>query len=386
VTAGSHTGSGSTLAPEPKVSVLLLGPVDLRNGDVSVPIGGAKVRAVLAQLALADGQVVPAEQLIDGVWGEQSPVTAANTLQYHVGVLRKALAAAGLRDGVATRPPGYALTMPTDLRTFRQHRRAGEEAARARHYGDAADAFAAALACWRGPALGDLLTYPFAGSRAVALEEERLRCVESWVDAELGQGRGAELVPALEQLVGEHGTRERLWEQLMVALYRGGRQADALAAFARARDLLDEELGLEPSPALQEVQARVLSHDPRLMPEAKARPVLAAGIAAGATRLRSSLPTKQGWLVRPDGSRYELGPHPVVLGRQDSCGLVLVDEEVSRRHAQVVSTGDGHAVEDVGSTNGTHVNGNRITVLTRLAHGDRLEVGGTVLRYESDAV
>lgn len=369
--------------PEPPATVLLLGPVDLRRGDTSEPIGGAKVRAVLAQLSLADGRVVAADRLIDGVWGEDPPATAANTLQYHVVVLRKALAAAGQPDVLATQPPGYSLQLPSDLATFIERRKQGDTAAQARRMSEAAAAFAQALECWRGPALADLLGFPFAAAKAVSLEAQRLGCVEAWVDAELQCGGAEDLVPPLEELVSEHPTRERLWEQLMVALYRSGRQADALAAYARARDLLDRELGVEPSPQLRAAQRAVLSHDPALAPRIPERPVPGRVVSTVPTRLRSSLPSSVAWLVGAGGIRLQLGRQPAVLGRQSGCDLVLADVEASRRHARVTSTGDGHAVEDLGSTNGTLVNGNRIAVLTRLSHGDRLEIGETVLRYEA---
>lgn len=378
----SETGHADARPAASQPTVLLLGPVDLRRGNVSAPIGGAKVRAVLAQLALAGGHIVPGEQLIDGVWGEDPPATATNTLQYHVGVLRKSLAAAGAPDVLATQPPGYSLDLASDITEFAGHRRGADAAAQAGRVVEAAALYAAALGCWRGPALADLLGFPFAAAKAVSLEAQRLACVEAWADAELACGRAADLVPELEGLVTEHPTRERLWEQLMVALYRGGRQADALAAFGRARDLLDAELGVEPSPRLREVQAAVLRQDPSLNPPLRTRPP-ARMVSAVATRLRSSLPSRLAWLVGADGVRHELGREAVVIGRQSGCDLVLDDAEASRRHARVVPTGDGHAVEDLDSTNGTLVNGSRIGVMTRLAHGDRLEIGESVLRYEA---
>lgn len=376
------TSQPSAQPPEQPV-VLLLGPIDVRVGTASAAIGGAKVRAVLAQLALASGSVVSTDTLIDGVWGEDPPATAANTLQYHVGVLRKALAAAGVGDAIETRPPGYVFSRPTDLGAFTGLRRAAE-AAGAADPGTAARLYRQALDWWRGPALADLLRFPFAAAKAVTLEEQRLQAVEGWIDAELGCGRGEDLVADLEGLVADNPTRERLWKQLMTALYRGGRQADALEAFSRARRLLDEELGVDPSPELKATHAAVLRQDSALLAKGRARP--AAGITLGSspTRLKSSLPATKGTLVLPDGGRHALSSHPATLGRSADCDVVVADERVSRRHARVVMMGDGHAVEDLASTNGTYLNGARVAVLTRLGHGDRIEVGNQVLRYEAD--
>lgn len=343
-------------------------------------IGGSKVRAVLARLALAQGRVVTTDQLIDGVWGEDPPATATNALQYHVTVLRKSLTAAGAATAIATRPPGYALTIGTDLHTFHEHRSSADAAAHLGQSEQAAESYALALACWRGPALADLLVFPFAGARATALEEERLGCVEAWIDTSLRLGRGAELVGELEDLVAQHPTRERLWEQLMTALYRAGRQAEALAAFERARKLLDEELGIEPSPGLRGIQVQILNQDPRLQPPPRVR----STVPAAATRLRSSLPTEKAWLVQPDGLRLAITRAAMTIGRDDVCDLTInADDQVSRRHARIQPTGDGHTIEDLSSTNGTYINSTRITHSTRLAHADRIEIGTTVLRYET---
>jgi SARP family transcriptional regulator, regulator of embCAB operon len=372
-----HTSYVTDAAP----TVLLLGPIDLRNGNASVNIGGSKVRAVLARLALAEGRVLTTDQLIDGVWGDTPPTTATNTLQYHVTVLRKALAAAGAASAIVTRPPGYVLTIATDLQMFHTHRATADAAAHSKQREQAAKSYALALACWRGPALADLLAYPFAGARATALEEERLSCVEAWIDTSLHLGRGEDLVAELEDLVAQHPTRERLWEQLMTALYRAGRQADALGAFERARKMLDEELGIEPSPGLRGIQAQVLNQDARLQPT----PRLRSTVPAAATRLRSSLPTERAWLVPPDGHRLAIPRAPMTIGRDNDCDLTIdADDQISRRHARIHPTGDGHTIEDLSSTNGTYINNSRITYNTRLAHADRIEIGKTVLRYDTD--
>ena len=365
----------------PTVQALVLGPVDVRAGSASAPLGGAKVRAVLAQLVLAQRRVVPVTQLIDGMWGEDPPATAGNTLQYHVSVLRRSLAALGAEQALQTRPPGYALDLASDVEEFTRLRRAGDEQVERDEPDDAADTYAAALACWRGPALADLQEAPFAPTRAVALEGQRLATLEAWAGVELQRGRAEALVAELELLAAENPTRERLWEHLVVALYRSGRQADALAAYARARKLLDEELGVEPGPGLQAVHRQVLNQDPALV--LARRPAAAPLALSVPTRLRSRLPAPAAWLVASDGRRHRLGDDAVVVGRHVDCDIVVAEDDVSRRHASIGPAADGHAVSDLGSTNGTSVNGMRLTSARLLHHGDRVEVGSLVLRYEA---
>ena len=364
-----------------QVRVLLLGPVDVRVGDGSISVGGTKARAVLAQLALAAVHVVSVELLIDGLWGDQPPATATNTLQQHIVVLRKALAVAG-SDVLVTRPPGYSLALPTDVQDFLRLRREADLAFETGHGQHAARLYAEALALWRGPALADVLSLPAGQSRAVALDAQRLACIEAWAQAELASGHAEELVSELETLVALHPTRERLWEHLMVALYRTGRQADALAAYTRARALLDDALGVEPGPALRSTHAAVLAHDAGLAPPAPTA-ASSGGLSVIATRLRTATSGAAAWLVRPDGSKLYLTDRDAVVGRQSDCDIPVSESEVSRQHARIVRLGEGHAIEDLGSTNGTRVNGARISVITPLVRGDRIEIGSAALRYES---
>jgi ABC-type transport system substrate-binding protein/DNA-binding SARP family transcriptional activator len=231
------------------VRFLLLGPVEVLADEESVALGGPKQRAVLALLALNANDVVSRDRLIDGVWGERPPANPSQALDTYVSRLRKALGP----DRINRRSGGYSLRVERgelDIDRF-------EELASARRYDEA-------LALWRGPALGDLLFEPFAQHVAEGLEERRLVVVEEHVDAALGRGEGAELVPALEELVRDHPFRERLLGQLMLALYRAGRQAAALDAYRTTKRRLAEELGLDPGPKLQELERRILAHDPAL--------------------------------------------------------------------------------------------------------------------------
>jgi predicted ATPase/DNA-binding SARP family transcriptional activator len=244
------------------VEFRLLGPLEVLDDDgVPVPLGGPRPRALLAQLLLHPNQAVSTDRLIDGIWGESPPASAQNAVQVHVHALRGALGA----DRIVTRPPGYLVRVePGELDVERFERLADE----------GSDELREALALWRGPALADLAYEPFAQAEAARLDEIRLAALEARIDLDLAAGRHAALVGELESLASANPHRERIQAQRIVALYRSGRQADALAAYRAARDALDE-LGLEPSPELRALERRVLEHDPTLSaaPARHAEPV-----------------------------------------------------------------------------------------------------------------
>ncbi|HEY1275275.1 MAG TPA: BTAD domain-containing putative transcriptional regulator [Thermoleophilaceae bacterium] len=241
----------------------ILGPVEVLENGRAVPLGGRKQRAVLALLVLNANRVVSSERLIDVLWGERPPPTAATALQGHVSRLRKALGP----GAIVTRTPGYALdpdSAEIDLRTFERLRGEARAAADAGEPAVAADRLREALALWRGDALADIASEPAVQGEAAALEDLRLAAIEERIEADLALGRGGELVAELERLVAADPLRERLWGQLMLSLYRAGRQADALDAYQRARRTLVAELGIEPGPALRELERRILEQDPAL--------------------------------------------------------------------------------------------------------------------------
>lgn len=368
------------MTPDGGVRVELLGPLELRVDGEPVSAGGPKLRAVVAQLALAGGRVVSVDELLHGVWGENLPGTARNTLQYHVTTLRKALAERHAADAIVTRDPGYALVADSDVASFMAGAVEGERAASAGDHSAAASAYAGALNQWRGVALADLRDFEFAESRAVALEVKRLACLEAWADAELACGRADALVAPLQDLVTEHPTRERLWEQLMLTLYRTGRQDAALAAYRAARIALDRELGVEPSERLVALQRAILNHDPALRPEPAVRQAPPRRMTQ-TVLVRSAVSEAPPTLVGPSGQRVMVGPAPVVVGRQDGCDLVLPDDEASRRHAQVTVTAGGCQITDLGSTNGTYLNGRRLDAPALLVDGDRIEIGHSLVRF-----
>ena len=247
----------------------ILGPLEVWDGGGEVSLGGPKPRALLAVLLLHPNEVVPADRLIDELWGEDSPEDAAAALRVNVSRLRKALP----QDVLTTRSPGYVLRVEPDELDLHRFERLVDEGRSLLARGLAADAserLRDALSLWRGPALADFAYESFAQAAIARLEEIRLAAVELRIDADLALGRHDELVGELEALVAEHPLRERLRRYLMTALYRSGRQAEALDAYQDARRALVDELGIDPSPALQELERAILRQDPSLDVEAPA--------------------------------------------------------------------------------------------------------------------
>ena len=226
-------------------------------------MGGPKPRAVLAMLLLDANKVVSRDRLIEGLWGERQPPTAGHTLDDYISRLRKALGS----DRIDRRAPGYVVRVEPDELDLAQFEGLVEQGRGELAEGDAAGAAAtlrSALALWRGPALVDLLNEPFASLEADRLEERRLSALEDRIGADLILGEHSRLVAELEELARRHPFRERVVAQLMLALYRSGRQAEALATFQSSRQMLVTELGLEPGPELRELQRRILEQDPDL--------------------------------------------------------------------------------------------------------------------------
>jgi DNA-binding SARP family transcriptional activator len=240
----------------------VLGPLEAIDGTTPLPLGGRKPRALLARLALDANRTVAVQRLIDDLWGDAVPDSAPKMVQIYVSQLRKVLP-----EGVLhTRPPGYLVELEpgdVDATRFARLRAEGRAALGA---GDAETASARlreALALWRGPALAEF-SEPFAGAEAAHLEELRLVCLEERIEADVARGLHTDVIGELEALVARHPLRESLHRQLTLALYRTGRQAEALAAYERYRHQLDEELGIEPSAVLKALQHQILNQDPRL--------------------------------------------------------------------------------------------------------------------------
>lgn len=245
----------------------ILGPLEVAIADRAVQVGGPRPRRLLARLLLQVGEVVSVDRLIAAVWEHDPPAGAEATLRTHVANLRRSLVAAGFDEVLVTRSPGYRLQVaPEHLDATRFERLVAQGRAAL----DRADAEAAAqqlrdaLGLWRGAVLEDLDAPQFAQATAVQLEELRLTALESRIDADLALGCHRELIAELETLVDRHPFREHLWSRLMLALYRSGRQVDALEAFRTLQARLNEELGLTPGQTLTDLQAAILRHDPEL--------------------------------------------------------------------------------------------------------------------------
>jgi DNA-binding SARP family transcriptional activator len=258
----------------------LLGSLEVAERDRSLVLGGGKQRAVLADLLLHANAVVPVERLIDDLWGASPPATVAKSVQVYVSRLRKVLGEGRL----VTRSPGYVLRVdPSELDVARFEALVGEARGAAPEV--AAVRLREALALWRGPPLADLAYEPFARAEIARLEELRLVALELRFDAELATGRHAELVGELEALVAEHPLREGLHRRLMLALYRSGRQAEALEVYRRTRRVLVEELGVEPGRALQELERAILTQDPALdLPSGPTAPAAGTAVFVGRER------------------------------------------------------------------------------------------------------
>src|SRR5213076_1316150 len=253
----------------------ILGPLEVADEGEPVPLGRLKERLVLAVLLLHANEFVSRERLIDELWGESPPPTARKAVNVYVSQLRKALARNG-HDPITTADGGYRLDaarLQQLLATARERAVAGELEA-------AAELLREALALWRGPALAGLLLESHGREEIAQLDELRLTALMDRIDCDLALGRHDQVLGELHVLVGEHPLRERLRAQLMLALYRAGRQAEALEAYQQAREVLVEELGIEPSPALQRLQKGILAQDPAL--EAPAGIAAANGAAPAA--------------------------------------------------------------------------------------------------------
>ncbi|MBI5090585.1 MAG: AAA family ATPase, partial [Actinobacteria bacterium] len=254
------------------LTVHVLGPVEVRRDGQPIDLGGPQPRAIIAHLALEAGHVVSVERLIDRLWGDEPPSAPLGTLQSYISRLRRAVEparAAGTAPQVlVSEAPGYVLRIAPehiDAHRFatlvgdaRKHAAAGNPVA-------ALEAFDEALTLWRGPALSGVGGDDSSRSAVVRLEEERLAALEDRFETLLALGRHLETVPALQSAVDDQPLRERLWALLALALYRSGRQADALRALSAARERLLDELGLDPGPALRELEGRILAHDPSLV-------------------------------------------------------------------------------------------------------------------------
>jgi DNA-binding SARP family transcriptional activator len=240
----------------------ILGPLEVVERGRVLALGGSRQRTLLALLLTRANEVVSSDRLIDELWRGRPPKTAVNALQYHISQLRKTLAPS---EAIVTREPGYVIRVGPDELDLLRFERLVEEAREAPPE-VATQLLHTALGLWRGPALGDLAYESFAQAEILRLEELRLGALERCFEADFALARHSEVVSELEALVRQHPLREGFRAQLMLALYSSGRQADALEVYRETRRVLVDELGIEPSPGIQELEQAILRHDPDLIP------------------------------------------------------------------------------------------------------------------------
>ena len=310
----------------------ILGPLEVLDGGQNVPLGGSKQRALLAFLLLHANRVVPRDRLIDELWDATPPETARTALQVHVSQLRKALG----RDAIVTRAPGYVIEVdPQQLDHVRFEQLVAS--VDGSDPSQTAQTLREALALWRGQPLADLGDSLARPERA-QLEEERLLALERRIDADLELGLHAQLVPELEGLVREHPLRERFRGQLMLALYRCGRQAEALDEYQRGRRLLSDELGLDPGDRLKQLELAILEHNPSLSaPEASHAVPVAPAVPPTARRRLPGLAIAVGALLLAAALAAGL-----VLATRDSAPIAVRPNSVA-----ALDAGNGKVIADI---------------------------------------
>ena len=391
----------------------ILGPLEVARDGQSLRLGGAQQRALLAVLLMHRGEVLSTDRLIEELWAGRPPVTAAKTVQGYVSQLRRVLGEAA----IVTRGHGYLLDVSSDEVDVARFVSLVSEGQTALAEGDAAAAqqrLQQALALWRGEPLADFAYDSFAQAEIARLQESRLAALEARIDADLALGEDSGLVAELEALVHQHPLRERLTAQLMLALYRSGRQAEALECYRGARSRLLEELGLDPGRELQELEAAILAHDPRLdspsrgsargpPPSARRRRgglviaaagvVLLAAIAAAAVTLSASgtaslrvaansvavidprSNTVAGWA--PVGTR----PGAIAFGAGSLWVASVDDQTVSRVNPATLRTTRSIALDDVPT--GIAASGNAIWVVESIAGASAVSVNRLDPEFDS---
>ncbi len=353
-------------------AVGLLGPVTLLVDGQNIPLGGRKPRIILALLAAQVGNVVSSDRLGEAAWGEAAVDRSPTTLQVHVSGLRKALGPAG--SALVAVTPGYRLAVDEvtiDADEFERSVAAARGHAVEGRVEDGVGAYDDGLRWWRGRAMGDLDDVLELEGIRHRLDALRLTAIIERNDLLLALGRHDELVPDLERLVLDHPFREDFLGQLMLALYRSGRQADALRAFQEARRRLGEDLGLEPGPSVARLEQSILLHSPSIeLPTASDEPGLRWIDGDGHAR------------------RHRLDPTTgnTVVGRAEEATIRLDHDPAVSRHHAVLDYEDGcwWVTDPDGSTNGSFVNGARVDGRAVLADGDVLRCGETVLLVQLD--
>ncbi|MBF6245121.1 FHA domain-containing protein [Nocardia elegans] len=379
--------TGPQSIPPTGLDVRVLGPVQLSVGGTAVPVGGPKPRALLAALAVNRRRAVSSQALADIVWNEEPPDSYQASLQVFVSNIRKALRNSGVDPATVlrTESSGYRLDITDDecdLGRFEATRKAAIEAGAAGDHESASRLYGAALEQWSGRALDDLSGTRFADTFATAMDEERLLVASARIDAEIACGRASSVVGELVAMTNEHPMREPLWVQLITALYLSGRQADALEACRRVRAVLADELGIDPGPALVELEKRVLRQEPlNTMAIAQVERMAKAMTETVTETPRSA---RAGRLRLADGRVIPIAKGGLKIGRMTDNDLILDDPKVSRYHAHVLPSRAGMLIKDLASANGIYVDDEVVDSGTMLFGGELIRIGSTVLSFEAD--
>jgi DNA-binding SARP family transcriptional activator len=367
----------------PKIDIRVLGPVSAEVNGVRVALGGPKPQAVFAMLALRPGGTVSIDRLLLGLW-DDPPTKSLATLQVYISGLRKALSAVGLEAALVSRSNGYSLDVSVesvDAARFEACVAKADDAARRGATQAALDATEAAIAHVSGEPLGGVEAAPFATAEGSRFREMVSAIHERRFELLLSLGRPADAVPGLERAALSDPTRESTAALLALALYRSGRQVDALKAIRRCREHLVEELGLDLSQDLSTLEQRVLDQHPSLLDTApSASDALGSDALDNAATIQAG-PPLQATLHGSDGRQYELTSR-TTIGRQRTNDIVLVDPSSSRQHAEVRRALDHWLLIDLGSANGTFVNDQR-GEHWQLEHGDIITIGSLKLEFKA---
>lgn len=358
----------------------VLGPLRVERGGVEVDVGGPRQRLLLAALLLSANRTVSVDRLIDMLWGESPNDRAQSTLHVYVAKLRRALGTAeGERGPLETVRPGYRLNLePAQLDLLEFHAMAGQarEMMATGNLDRASELFRKALSLPRGVLLADLADEEFVFREEQAYQRTLMSVTADAYDCEIRRGHHGEVLGELERRAAENPLDERLCTLLMIALYRSGRQVDALATYGRLRTTLAEDLGIEPGPEIQDLELKVLNHDPALATGRYGSHIE----EAPPTVTRSSRVAAPGAYLVLEGQKIPLNRVVTTIGRLPDRHVVVRDSDASRQHAEIRRTAEGHVLVDLGSTNGTSVNG-QIVSSHLLSDADEIEIGETTLEF-----